>query len=295
MTTVEKKTYVVTGATGTVGKVVLERLTAQGHQVRPVSRSLGVSFDGAAALARAFSGADGAFLMIPFDMKAPDLHKRENEIGIKLAEAVKTAGVRRVVLLSGTSAHLKEGAGSARGVSMMEERLDGLGIAELVHVRGCFFMENFLNLGFGAQAQSGVFGMMFRPDIATPMISTKDVGEKAAELLAEEPFRQPRVRELLGPRDYTMAEATRILGAAIGKPELRYVQTRYEEARAAMLGMGLSPSFVDAVTETARSFNEGIVWAREKRSPQNTTTTTLEQFAEEVFRKAYEATITGVH
>ncbi|HXO95005.1 MAG TPA: hypothetical protein VN857_00345, partial [Chthoniobacterales bacterium] len=51
-----------------------------------------------------------------------------------------------------------------------------------------------------------------RPDVPTPMIAAKDVGGKAAELLTEEPFRQPRVRELLGPRDYTMAETTRILG-----------------------------------------------------------------------------------
>lgn len=185
------RTYVVTGATGSVGKVVGEKLKAQGHQVRPVSRSAGVSFDDVAALTRAFSGVDGAFLMIPFDMKAPNLHKRENEIGMKLAEAVKTAGVRRVVFLSGTSAHLKEEAGSALGASMMEERLDGLGIAELVHLRGCFFMENHLNLGLIAQAQTGVYGTMFRPDVATPMIATKDVGEKAAELLTEEPFRQP--------------------------------------------------------------------------------------------------------
>ncbi|SRR5712692_9123063 len=290
-----KKIYVVAGATGYVGKVVVEKLKAQGHQVRPVSRSDGVSFDDITALTRAFSGVDGAFLMIPFDMKAPDLHKRENEIGMKLADAVKTAGVRRVVFLSGTSAHLKEGAGSALGASMMEERLDGLGIAELVHLRGCFFMENHLNLGLIAQAQTGVYGTMFRPDVAMPMIATKDVGEKAAELLTEEPFRQPRVRELLGPRDYTMAEATRILGSAIGKPELKYVQIPYEDAHRAMLGMGLSPSFADAVTETARSFNEGKVWAREKRSAQNTTETTLERFAQEVFRKAYETTTAGVH
>lgn len=178
---------------------------------------------------------------------------------------------------------------------MMEERLDGLGIAELVHLRGCFFMENFLNLGIIAQAQISNFGSMFRPDIATPMIASKDVGEKAAELPTEEPFRQPRVRELLGPRDYTMAEATRVLGSAIGKPGLKYVQVPYEDARRLILGAGLSPSFINAVTETARTFNEGIVWARETRSAGNTTTTTLEQFAEEVFRKAYATKITGVH
>jgi uncharacterized protein YbjT (DUF2867 family) len=178
---------------------------------------------------------------------------------------------------------------------MMEQRLDGLEIAELVHLRGCWFMENFFNMGIVDQAKAGVFRTMFRGDIATPMVAAKDVGERAAELLTEEPFRQPRVREVLGARDYTMAEATRILGSAIGKPDLKYVQLSYQDARKHMLGVGLSPSFVDAVTPTARIFNRGALRGKEERSAQNTTSTTLEQFAEEVFRKAYEATITGVH
>jgi uncharacterized protein YbjT (DUF2867 family) len=175
---------------------------------------------------------DGAFLLIPFDMKAPDLHKREDEIGMKLAEAVKTAGVRHVVLLSGTTAHLREQSGTCLGAAMMEQRLDGLGIAELVHLHGAFFMENFLNMGIVDQAKIGVFRTMFRGDIATPMVATKEVGEKAAELLTEEPFRQPRVREVLGARDYTMAEATGILGSAIGKPELKYVHPATRQAYA---------------------------------------------------------------
>jgi uncharacterized protein YbjT (DUF2867 family) len=284
----QRKRYVVVGATSDVGKVVAEKLEAWGHQVRPVSRGAGVSIDDTEGLTQAFSGADGAFLMIPFDMQAPDLHERENEIGTKLAGAVKTAGVRRVVLLSGVSAHVK--AGSVLGAAMMEERLDGLGIAELVHVRAGFFMENFLKgLGLVAQADTGAYGTAFRPDVATPMIATTDVGKTAADLLTEEPFRQPRVRELLGPRDYTMAEATRILGSAIGKPELKYVQVPYEDARTSMLEMGVSPSFADAIMETARSFNDGDVWAREPRSAQNTTETTLERWAEDVFRKACQA------
>jgi uncharacterized protein YbjT (DUF2867 family) len=222
--------------------------------------------------------------MIPFDTTAGDLHRREEEIGMKLAAAVKTAGLRRVVFLSGTSAHLKANAGSAQGAAMMEERLDNLGVGELVHLRGCFFMENHLR-GLPRIAQTGIYGWAFRPDIATPMIAARDIGEKAAELLTEGPFRQPRVRELLGPRDYTMAEATRILGSAIGKPDLEYVRLSYEEARKVMIASGVSPSFADAVMETARRFNEGRAWAKEKRSAQNTTETTLERFAQEEFRK----------
>ena len=221
--------------------------------------------------------------MIPFDMKAPNLHEWENEIGRKLAEAVEAARLQRVVLLSGISAHLK--SGSALGAAMMEERLDGLGIAELVHVRGAFIMENFIKgLPFEAQAQTGVYSAAFKPDVATPMIASKDIGEKIADLPLGEPFHQPRVRELLGPRDYTMAEATRILGSAIGKPDMKYVQCSYGDARKGMIGMGVSPSFADAVMETARSFNEGDVWAKEKRSGHNTTPTTLEQFARYAFQ-----------
>lgn len=279
-----KGTYVVTGATGDVGKVVVEKLKAHGHKVRPISRSTGQSFDDAVGLRQAFSGSAGAFLMIPFDIKAPDLHKWEDQIGTKLAEAVKAARLRRVVLLSGTSAHLK--SGSSLGAAMMEDRLDGAGLAELVHVRGAFIMENFIKgLPFAEQAKTGVYSTAFKPDVATPMIASKDIGENVAALLMEKPFHQPRVRELLGPRDYTMEEATRILGSAIGMPDVRYVQCSYEDARKGMLSMRVSPSFADAVMHTARSFNEGDVWAKEKRSIHNTTPTTLEQFARYAFQK----------
>lgn len=277
------ETYVVTGATGAVGKVVMEKLKAQGHEVRPISRGTGVSFDDDDALKQAFFRATGAFVMIPFDMKVADLHKWEDEIGLKLAEAIRAAHVQRVVFLSGTSAHLR--SGSSLGAAMMEERLDRLGIAELVHVRGAFIMENFIKgMSFEAQAKTGVYSAAFKPDLATPMIASKDIGEKIADLLLEKPFHQPRVRELLGPRDYTMEEATRILGSAIGKPDVRYVQCSFEDARKGMLAMDVSPSFADAVMQTARSFNEGDVWAKENRSLQNTTPTTLEQFARNAFQ-----------
>jgi uncharacterized protein YbjT (DUF2867 family) len=281
-----RSAYVVVGATGHVGKVVAERLKAHGQEVRPIGRRAGVDFEDAGALRRAFTGADGAFLMIPFDRHARDLHRKENAVGEILAGAVTEARVRRVVFFSGTSASLREGAGSGLGAARMEGRLDRLSVPELVHLRGCFLMENFLP-GVGAIARTGRFAWAFRPDLPTSMIAAKDVGKIAALLLTEESFRQPRVRELLGPSDYTMAEAVRILGASIGRPEARYVQASYEDARAAMIGAGLSASFADAVMETARGFNEGKVWAKERRSDRNTTETSLEEFAEEVFAEAY--------
>lgn len=55
--TMAHKTYAITGATGHVGKVVVERLKSQGHQVRRIARSAGVDVNEALALARAFEGA----------------------------------------------------------------------------------------------------------------------------------------------------------------------------------------------------------------------------------------------
>lgn len=278
------KIYAVTGASSDVGRVICERLESQGHTVRKISRSEGVSIDDADALAKAFEGADGAYIMIPFDMGAADLHKREDEIGERLATAVQQSGVRRVVLLSAASAHLDGHTGTSMGVARMEKRLEALSIPELVFVRAGFFMENFVNgMSFAEQAQSGVYRGAFKSDRAMPMVASADVGEYIANILSEEPLQHPKVQELLGVRDYTMEEATRILGAAIGKPDTKYEQVPYDAARAGMLSLGVSESFADAVTETARSFNNDDIWAKETRSAQNTTGTTLEQFALETF------------
>jgi len=91
------KIYTVIGATSDVGKIVAQQLEDRGHTVRKVSRSLGVSIDDENELLKAVSGADGVYVMIPIDMQAPDLHKRKNEIGEKLAKAIQTTNVQRVV------------------------------------------------------------------------------------------------------------------------------------------------------------------------------------------------------
>jgi len=86
-----------------------------------------------------------------------------------------------------------------------------------------------------------------------------------------------------------MLEAARILGSAIGKPGMNYAQFSYEDARKGMVDAGLSASYADAIVEISRSFNEGKVHPTERRFEQNTTPTTLEDFAQKIFRKQYEA------
>jgi len=288
-----KKKIAVTGASGHVGSAAVRRLKAAGHSVVEVTRSAGVPFEDAAKLTRAFKGADAAFLMIPPDLKAQDPRRRANELGAKLAEAVKAARVPRVVFLSSVNAHLAEGTGLILGLHDMEERLNALDIAELVHLRPAYFMENLLQ-GAVSVARLGIYSAPLNPELALPMIATDDVGAKAAELLTAEPFQEPRTRGLLGPRNYTMFEAARVLGAAIGKPGLKYAQAPYAAARKASLDLGVSEGVADAYVQMNRHFNETMIRGTETRSAHNTTETTLEKFAREVFVPVYELAVAAM-
>jgi hypothetical protein len=73
---------------------------------------------------------------IPFDRGAPDLHKWENETGLKLAEAVIAAppAAHGVFQRHQYAPQVRQLAWRP----MMENRLDRAGIAELVHIRGRF-------------------------------------------------------------------------------------------------------------------------------------------------------------
>lgn len=276
-----KRTIVVVGATSEVGAAASARLQQQGHVVRGVARSLGIALSDQDALNRAFAGADSAYLMIPFDVQARDLHRFERDIGNRLAEAISASGLRRVVLLSGLNAHLK--TGTSLGAAEMEDRLEALGLDELVHLRAGFFNENFVKgMGFVEQSASGVFATPFRGDLPMPLIAARDIGERVGDLLTTEDWPRDRVIELHGGGHYTLTKATEILGNAIGR-KVAYQTVPYADARAGMIASGMSASFADALIETATSFNNGERWALEGPGPRNTTPTRLERWTESAF------------
>lgn len=276
----ERRTYVVVGATGTTGREVERYLSSHGHDVRAVARSRGVDFDDAVALERAFEDADGAFVLVPFDLASADLHAREELISERLERAVRRSGVRRVVLLSGLSAHLRRG--TSLGAALMEERLRS--VPELIVLRAGWFMENFTDgLGFRAQAETtGVFRTPFTADRPMPTVAAHDVGQRAAQLLTQ-PNPRLGIHELHGSADLTMTQATTILAEAAGLPDVAYEQLSYDAARANMLATGMPPSFADAVVETARSFNDDQPWALAPRDDETTSSTSLRDWARAAF------------
>ena len=297
-----KSPFVVFGATGNVGSRIAEILLAAGEPVRAVGRErvrLGpLASKGAepcpgdigdtAFLGEVFSGARGAFILIPPRYDAPDFREHQDRIGASLVSALSKARVPRIVALSSVGAHLTEGTGPILGLHNLETWLSTLKDAGVVYLRPAYFMENHL-WNIPLIRTQGVNGSPIRPDVPLPMVATEDIADATAHLIVEGKFHGHAVRYLLGPRDLTMSEATRILGEAIGKPGLKYVQFPEGEARKAMAGVGMSGSVVEAMLEMQRGFNAGIVRPTRERSVESTTPTTLERFSETVFAHAYRA------
>ncbi len=294
--------FVVCGATGNVGSRITEKLLAAGEPVRVVGRErvrLGpLAARGAepwpgdicdtAFLEKVFSGVRGAFILIPPRYDVPDVREYQNGVGESLVSALSKAKVPRIVALSSVGAHLAEGTGPIVGLHDLETRLSALKNAGVVCLRPAYFMENHL-WSISLIRSRGVNGSTTRPDVPLPMIATEDIADVAARLFVDGKFHGHSIRYLLGPRDLTMSEATRILGETIGKPGLRYVQFPEEEARKEMAGAGMSGSMIDALLEMQRGFNAGVVRPTRERNAENTTPTTLESFSRSTFAHAYRS------
>jgi uncharacterized protein YbjT (DUF2867 family) len=291
----------VMGATGHTGKKITEALLRAGEKVRALGRSesklaelksagaevLGGDAADTAFLAKAFRGADAVYTLLPTDRHSPDYRAEQDRQGEAIVKAIRESGVRYVVALSSLGADLSEGTGLIAGLHAQEERLTRIEGTNVLLLRPVSFFENFYD-ALALIKHQGINGDSVAPDLAVPMVATRDIADVVAKALKARNWKGVIVRELLGPRDLSYAEATRILGERIGRPDLKYVQFSYADEANALVQAGLSESFAGLYVEMTRAFNEGKVKPREGRNPENTTPTRFEDFAGELAR-AYQA------
>lgn len=293
-------TIAVVGATGNIGHELAALLLKQGVKVRAIGRSaerlaaltaLGAearvgSADDSRFLSEAFRGADGVFAMIPPDYGTPAPRDHQRRIAEATAAAVQIARVRHVVTLSSIGADQVGGTGPIEGLRGMEERFNQIPDLNLVHLRPGYFFENFLST-IGLIKGAGISGGLITPDLPVTMIATRDIARVAAELLGRCAFIGRQTRELQGPREYTFGEVTKMLGTAIGRPELPYITFGEQDVYHGLRGAGFSEASAHEFLEMLQAFNAGRVRARQPRSPDTTTPTSFESFAESVYAPAF--------
>ena len=299
-----QRLYTVMGATGHIGHVLVDALLKRGHAVRAVARSQtklaglkakgaeahSVVFEDAAALARVFQGSSAIFSMIPPAYEAEDFSAYQDTVGAAIVSAIQQAKVAHVVNLSSVGAQHSSGTGPIAGLHRQEQRLGAVAGLSVLHLRPGYFMENQL-WSVATIKQHGINGSPMRGDLPIEMIATRDIAAKVAELLDGLSFRGQSMVELAGPRAITLDDATAILGKAIGRPDLKYVQFSNDNAKQAMIGMGMKPSIVSLMIEMQRGFNDGHV-AFEGTPARGGTS--LEEFARTAFAKAYQGEAVAV-
>ena len=292
-------TYVILGASGNTGSIIADSLLSKGKKVRVMGRDAGrlqrfvgkgaeaftADMSDAAALTEAFSGARAAYLILP-PAKSREDQERDSDA---IAKAVKESGLRYAVHLSSYGAQVSEGTGPVAGLHSSEQKLNAISGLNVLHLRAAYFMENNL-AAIGMIHAMGLIGNALLPDVKLPMIATRDVGDYAAQRLLHLDFSGKQIRELLGERDLSMTEVTAVIGRGIGKPDLSYEQFPYDQVQQVLTQMGVPPKGAALYIEMYKAINAGVLVPLERRLPENTTPTSLENFVQDVFAAAYHGT-----
>jgi uncharacterized protein YbjT (DUF2867 family) len=290
----------VMGATGNVGRKIVHRLLEAGEPVRAIGRNPQALAELAAAgaettsgeaadavfLTEAFRGADAVHTMLPYSPSAPDFRAEQAQLGEAIVTAIRDSGVRKVVAQSSLGAELPAGTGFiAASLHPQEQRLRALEGVEVLFLRPALFFESIVAAVEIIEA-TGVNADVIDPDVPLPMVSTHDVAEAAAAALRSRDWTGGEVRELLGPRDLSYTEVTRILGTAIGRPHLRYVQLPGDEMAAALVQAGFTPDAAALHVEMGNAITAGTATTQKGRTSQNTTPTRFEDAVSELLEEA---------
>lgn len=220
--------FVVVGATGNTGSAVVETLLGSKQPVRVVVRSADkgaswkakgaevavASLDDVQALAKAFDGAKGVYLLVPPNYGAEAWLVDQRARMDRAAEAVRKSGIQHVVLLSSVGAQIPTGTGPIQA-SRYGEQVLGTVAKNLSMLRPCYFMDNWAPV-LGMAKEQGVLPTFIAPSAKIPMISTKDIGRIGAEQLLAG-GKGHHIVEMAGPEEYSPDDVAAALGQILGK------------------------------------------------------------------------------
>lgn len=294
--------YVVTGAAGHISKPLTEKLLQAGHAVTVIGRNaenlkpltdkgakaaVG-SIEDVAFLTETFKGADAVYTMVPPTMTPSDWKAYIGQIGANYAEAIKAAGVKYVVNLSSIGAHLPDGCGPVSGLYKVEQALNSLSDVAIKHLRPGYFFDNFygnLSMIKGMNIIGGNYGPA---DSKMVLAAPADIADAAAEELLNLNFSGHSIRYIASD-ERTTGDVAKVLGTAVGKPDLPWVEFNDADTLGALKGAGLPEEIAKNYTEMGSAIRNGSMqedyW---KHRPESLGKIKLENFAQQ-FAGAYNA------
>ncbi|RED22609.1 uncharacterized protein YbjT (DUF2867 family) [Flavobacterium cutihirudinis] len=260
----------ISGSLGNIGKPLVKKLTASGHQVTVISSTsdrsseieqLGAkpaigSVNDAAFLKTAFDGADAVFAMTPPNMGGSNIISNTVAAGHAFAKAVKDAEIKRVVMLSSIGADLPKGTGPIAGLHEIEKIYETLENTAVTFLRAGFFYTNFYN-DVPMINGAGIMGANYPASTLIPYVHPEDIASAVAEEL-QKTASGKNVRYIVSDVR-TPGDAAKIFGAEIGKPELPWIEFTDEQSLNGMIQAGLPEEIAGLYTEMGAGLRSGAI------------------------------------
>jgi uncharacterized protein YbjT (DUF2867 family) len=227
----------VTGATGTIGHHLVQRLRALNANFKIMSSQPGADvqadFADPASLRRAFAGVDTLFLLLPLVPHKLDLARNA-------VAAAQAAGVKHIVRSSGAGADPTSPNALAALQGQIDAVVAGSGIAH-TFLRPMGFMQNWASFAAG-QVKAGAF---YAPhgQGAQSLIDARDIADAAAAVLVNPAPHAGRAYTLTGAEALTNDQQLALISQVTGKT-VRYTDVPEAAAQAAMQEMGMPPVMV---------------------------------------------------
>jgi uncharacterized protein YbjT (DUF2867 family) len=261
---------VVTGSLGNISKPLATGLVQKGHQVTVISsnpekqkdiEALGAraaigSLENVDFMAQTFTGADAVYAMIPPNFAELDNIAYYRRIGNNYAMAIQRSGIKRVVHLSSYGAHLEKGTGFILGAHHVERILNELPNLAITHLRAGFFYTNlyrFIDMIKGA----GFLAANYGGDDKLILVHPKDIAAAATEEI-ETPATGRKIRYVVSD-EHTANEVAGIIGAAVGKPDLKWITLSNEEMSEGLKKQGMPAHLIEKFVEMGASAHSGAL------------------------------------
>jgi uncharacterized protein YbjT (DUF2867 family) len=205
------KKIAVAGATGRVGRHLVDILEAEGHDVAAMSRSQGVDVITTDGLAEALAGAeiiiDTATGPSPEEQAATEFFTTAAR---NLQEAGQRAGVQRIVVVSIIGSDRFSGGYGAAKVAHEQATLSGPIPGRVL--RAAQFHEFVAQLmEWGARGD-----VTYVPPMRTQLVAARTVAQALADLATASDEAEPSILEIAGPREERLVEMATLLAARRG-------------------------------------------------------------------------------
>ena len=265
---------IVTGSLGNISKPLTIELVQKGHTVTVISSdpqkqnqiealaataAIG-SLEDVGFLTHTFTGADAVYSMVPpnnyFDHNL-DLAAYYSRIGGNYKQAIEQSGVKRLVNLSTIGANLSRGNGILIGAHHVQNILNELHPeVSITHLRPTSFYYNLL--GYIQMIKSeGYIASNYGGDDIVPWVSPIDIASAVAEEI-EMQFTGRKVR-YVASEEKTCNETAALLGAAIGKPDLKWICISNDDMLSGLVGVGMAPKIAAGLVEMYEGLHTGLL------------------------------------